>query len=712
MERARLPYEDWARVRFGAGTPWRKCWFVITPPDEKEYQKMQKAMKKRNPYDKMPVLKGDLKFYETKKITKRTKPIATITHAYSAYAIYPQSKPLIDQSTLVKIEGRITIHSSTESVNEGFVFVMPETHPAVSGFEMMLRFLFPVWDTFNLYGRPNRLIADVLDQRGLMFAMPKDRRYGYLEILDVAGLIHTEGSSSWVEHQWRKQLKELTSKRMLAITDGDADMPRTRKSASRASLPATRGNNLRFEESQSGRNSPVTTPGYDSPRRPETASGVLGGLQHRRSASEANGMFKPPRDTPSRLAQSSNAYGGGESPPPRPPQHGQVVASGISADRFDTASVRTGGSSTPELDPSPERQIPPELQAMAARSPPPGPVGPPPSFNHAGNQKPATRPNQAPELRRGHSDLDAATLTQMQEAQRTRSKSRTPPQSEFAGGYGSLEYGAAPPSSYQRENDNRYRGTTSPPGFGPSGYQQQQGFMNPNPRGPATRLQTIPASPFIDQGSPNSAGPRSGPADYFPPNAIQNPAAAAITSAPYASRPQQQQDLRNQIQPNARAAGSDPSLVQRPSAESRPSYERSTGSYGSVARKPVGPGPGRGHESPERRPDYGRVQSPGGNGSQWPNAGPQQYQQQQQQQTPYYNKGYPPQQGYPQQQGQVYSQGPTQGQQAQPAWTNAQPQQGPPTHGQLPVRGPAPNQPRDNQGRQLYNDGRGGQQWI
>src|ERR1700684_1818070 len=43
MERSRMKYEDWARVRFGAGNPWRRCWFVVTPPDEKEYQKMQKA---------------------------------------------------------------------------------------------------------------------------------------------------------------------------------------------------------------------------------------------------------------------------------------------------------------------------------------------------------------------------------------------------------------------------------------------------------------------------------------------------------------------------------------------------------------------------------------------------------------------------------------------------------------------------------------------
>ncbi|KAK5200912.1 hypothetical protein LTR16_004444, partial [Cryomyces antarcticus] len=101
MERTKFKSEDWARVRFGAGTPWRRCWCVITPPDEKEYQKLQKTLKKRPIYDRStPVPKGDIKFYETRKVTKKTRPIATINDAYSAYAIYPQSKPLIDQSTL------------------------------------------------------------------------------------------------------------------------------------------------------------------------------------------------------------------------------------------------------------------------------------------------------------------------------------------------------------------------------------------------------------------------------------------------------------------------------------------------------------------------------------------------------------------------------------------------------------------------------------
>jgi CCR4-NOT transcriptional complex subunit CAF120 len=217
LERTRWKHEDWARVRFGAGTPWRRCWCVITPPDEKEFQKLQKSAKKNSVYERSaPVLKGDVKFYENNKIKKKTRPMATIRDAYAAYAIFPQSKPLIDQSTLVKIEGTVTIHSSPESTTEGFVFIMPEVHPAVSGFETMLKFLFPVFDTFGLYGRPQRLVADSLDPRSLMFALPTDRRYGYLDLLDVAGLIHSDGSQSWSERQWRKQLKDLTLKRMTA----------------------------------------------------------------------------------------------------------------------------------------------------------------------------------------------------------------------------------------------------------------------------------------------------------------------------------------------------------------------------------------------------------------------------------------------------------------------------------------------------------------
>lgn len=237
MERSRIKSEQWVRVRFGAGVPWRRCWCVISPPDEKEFQKMQKELKKRSPYDRShaPALKGDIKFYDTRKDGKKQKkaqPIATITDAYSAYAIYPQAKSLVDASTLLKIEGNVTVHADPPSTTEGFIFIMPEVHPAVSGFEMLLRFLIPAWDAFALYGRPGKLVASILDPRSLMFAMPKHKKYGYLEVLDISNLILDESSSNWAEREWRKRLKESTGTRMNALEDGTRSHSR---SASRSS---------------------------------------------------------------------------------------------------------------------------------------------------------------------------------------------------------------------------------------------------------------------------------------------------------------------------------------------------------------------------------------------------------------------------------------------------------------------------------------------
>jgi CCR4-NOT transcriptional complex subunit CAF120 len=547
LERNKFKHEDWARVRFGAGTPWRRCWFVISPPDEKDWERAQKLAKK-NKYSKPPVLKGDVKFYETRKITKRTRPIATITNAYSAYAIYPQSKPLIDQSTLVKIEGKITIHSMPESITEGFVFVMPEVHPAISGFEMMLRFLFPIWDTFALYGRPQRLIADVLDQRGLMFAMPRDRRYGYLETLDVAGLIHSDGSTAWTEPQWRGKMKELTSKRMLAL----GEEPH-RKTSSRTSLPGARNSTLRFDDS--GRNTPA---GYNPPRRAESAmAGDInrGNSAHRRSASDANGLNPYQRDTTSRLNHSTSAIDKRDASPTRPPPHSAFASS-------ESVEQATGFSSG---TPSPDRDIPPEVQAIGTRAPPPAPVDPP-SFNHAPSEKPRTLPNQKPELRRVYSNLDEETRAQMAEA--------TNPTKFGQLGHSAPAYG---------QNGN---------GYGQPPYAMQGGSRGTSPdsrpgaeyrvRSPpsAPRLATIPASPFVEQESPvldraGSVIPPPTVLEHAAPKMAQSAAMAALAATSSYSRSSSPGEQTNNLQQVA-------------SAGSGKSAASGLGHTFSVQRKPVG----------------------------------------------------------------------------------------------------------------------------
>lgn len=405
LARSTFKYEDWVRVRFGAGTPWRQCWCVITPPDEKEFQKLQKELnKKKSVYDrsKPPILKGDVKFYDTKKITKKTKPIASITEAYSAFAIYPQSKPLIDASTLIKLEGNITIHSDPPTSTEGFVFVMPEVHAAVSGFEMMLRWLFPVFDTFALYGRPNRLIADTLDPRSLMFAMPKERRYGYLEILDVAGLISTEGSQNWKEAEWRRRMKELTQRRMTAITAAGGSRRGSRRNTQTS-----------FNDRASVRSTPSVSWGappadvFGGPPRTDSAPPQTGGPQgsplrgsssHHRSASDTFGLRGPP----SELSGTMDA--------PPPPPHHEHASTGLRNEY--------NGNAYPDAPPSHEDSFIPgppveELKNFQL-SPTVAPVSKPPAFQHPpGAVPPASKLQNSPELRRAKSRMSSATLSQL-----------------------------------------------------------------------------------------------------------------------------------------------------------------------------------------------------------------------------------------------------------------------------------------------------------
>ncbi|RDL36706.1 uncharacterized protein BP5553_06058 [Venustampulla echinocandica] len=425
LERAKFKHEDWARVRFGAGTPWRRCWCVITPPDEKEVQKLHKlANKKKSVYDRsrLPVLKGDIKFYDTKK-TKKTMPIATITDAYSAFAIYPQSKPLIDASTLVKVEGNITIHSNPPSTTEGFVFVMPEVHPAVTGFEIMLRWLFPAFDTFALYGRPARLIADTLDPRSLMFAMPKHRRYGYLEILDVTGLIVEQGSGNWKEAEWRRKLKELTQRRMTTIENGSGKGSRySSRRSTRASFGPSQSR-VQFDDGASAKSTPSSTWAQGPP-----ADGVTGGIPrtdsappssgfaasgqssspHNRSVSDTHGMDRYQTDVPAPRYDSAYEQA------PTPPPHSIGVAVGREGSnlRHMTDIVATPDRVSSEDEHvgrgTPVRELQ-ELQDTSS----PAPVSAPPAFSHPPGARPLGNPYHSPELRRANSRMSNATLSQM-----------------------------------------------------------------------------------------------------------------------------------------------------------------------------------------------------------------------------------------------------------------------------------------------------------
>lgn len=391
----RFVYQDWARVRFGAGTPWRRCWFVISPPDDKEVQKARKLMKK-SAYDRLSIpITGNIRFYDTKK-TKKAIPIATVTHVFSAHAIYPQSTALVDTSTLVKMEGRINTHRP-ESSSEGIVFIMPEPHPGVSGFEMMLRFLFPTFDTFNLYGRPTRLVADTNHIKSIMFAFPKERRYGYLDVLDVANLLQTPGSQEWSEAQWRKQLKEATQRR---ISSG-----RSRTNSVNSVRPRYR--------SISGRNSDVP---IDPARRPFAAietkpqlsnsaeaiirevprNDALSHPHHTRVVSDTTGFKSGPRLGNGALGQGS----------PGSSSHDL-------AHRGAPAVDPIAESSSSESDPSLENMHGPPVEEQLPPRTFPAPVANPPGFSHGPREMPLNRPEASSEQRLANNRMSHSTLSQL-----------------------------------------------------------------------------------------------------------------------------------------------------------------------------------------------------------------------------------------------------------------------------------------------------------
>ena len=589
MDRTRIQNEDWTRVRFGAGTPWRRCWCVISPPNEKDVQKLQKQLKKKSAYERAPVLKGNIKFYDTKK-TKKAQPIATINDAYSAYAIYPQSKPLIDQSTLVKIEGSITIHSTPETTTDGFVFVMPEVHPAVSGFEMMLRYLFPVYDVFALYGRPSRLIADTLDTRSLMFALPQERRYGYLEILDVAGLIHETGSQSWSERDWRKKMKDLTSQRMKRMASNGR--PRSRASSYRGyrNSVASRAGNLRYEDGASVKSTPSlrnesapappqhldranSEPPVDQPFTPHRPR-----AQHQRSFSEAIPQSTPPRQrsqkyaqeqnyTPSRLSHEQSRPSFEATPPhlnsheqmaPTPPAHGVPIGMAARNHQIQRYANESGRSSSES-----ERRFvgvngglnetdPQEIRQEMRPAPPPSLVAAPPAFSHEPGAKPQKRPGLNAELRRANSRLSVTTLSQLADAGK-------------AGATGAAAAGAA---AAWKSNSQRSMSETS---------LEDQGQRGVNLNASNNRINADRSSPAEGMVTPDNRQPP--PHEGNPDTSFASSRSDNQDTPYYKDKPlMSSYDLLSPMNPSSRAASplSQPSMSSSPPSQP-PSGVRNAG---------------------------------------------------------------------------------------------------------------------------------------
>lgn len=212
--------ENYVSVRFGSGMPWKKCWAVISPKPVKKKKHLPPPC--------------TIAFYEDKKNTKKA-PLALVTGAYASYAVYPQSSVLVNQSTMIKIEGKVAFND-VQGEKDASIFIMPDPHPGVPGFETLIRFLIPVLDTFFLYGRPARLNSDKADMRSLLFGMPSLPFTQYLETHDVKMLANVNGSENWTPYEWTRNIKDLLARKMSTGYKGTGKLKRRPNSMRPASM--------------------------------------------------------------------------------------------------------------------------------------------------------------------------------------------------------------------------------------------------------------------------------------------------------------------------------------------------------------------------------------------------------------------------------------------------------------------------------------------
>ena len=201
----KFKYEDWVSVRFGPGMPWKRCYAVISQGTGKEKKgKMQL---------------GEINFYENDKKIKKANSMTTVTGARAIYAVYPSSPRLIDESTIIKLEGSITM-GKKEEPQESSLFIMPEKHNAVPGYDTIIRFLIPAMNAFKLYGRPKRLTANKDDPESLLFALPVLPCIYYLNVEDLYPMVNSSSSMYWTNYEWREQIRGLLQRKLTSGYSG------------------------------------------------------------------------------------------------------------------------------------------------------------------------------------------------------------------------------------------------------------------------------------------------------------------------------------------------------------------------------------------------------------------------------------------------------------------------------------------------------------
>ncbi|OBA22968.1 hypothetical protein METBIDRAFT_37759, partial [Metschnikowia bicuspidata var. bicuspidata NRRL YB-4993] len=207
----RFNHEDWVKIRYGSGMAWKRCYAVIEPSQTK----------------KKLFIPGRVLLFESEN-TKKKGLVGIITSATLVSAVYPQLPLFIDKSTIMQLEGSVNFKprsvkpSKKDEANsqETSLFLMPEQHSSVPGFDTLIRFLIPLYDAFGLYGRPQRLNADRTDPDSLVFGLPTLPHVHYLNLDDLQGVSSDQQFLSLDARAWKQSIKSVLLRKMAHGYDG------------------------------------------------------------------------------------------------------------------------------------------------------------------------------------------------------------------------------------------------------------------------------------------------------------------------------------------------------------------------------------------------------------------------------------------------------------------------------------------------------------
>lgn len=207
----RFAHEDWVKIRYGSGTAWKRCYAVVEPSTQK----------------RKGFVPGRVLLYDLDSLKKKAL-VGAVTAASLVCAVYPQLPFFIDHSTIMKLECTVDFKpgksksSSRKSADshETSLFLMPEQHSLVPGFDTLIRFLVPLYDAFGLYGRPQRLKADRVDPASLVFGLPTLPHVHYLTPTDLDGLVASRAFLDWDARTWHENIKAVLRLKMAHGYDG------------------------------------------------------------------------------------------------------------------------------------------------------------------------------------------------------------------------------------------------------------------------------------------------------------------------------------------------------------------------------------------------------------------------------------------------------------------------------------------------------------